>query len=152
MEAIIQVFHDDFHLRTLDALLEATGQLQPEVNIKSIIISFIDRFASYAQRERDEVVPVDGDGETEKPDADKKPGIPDDLPLFDIFWSQVSNTIKQRADLSIEDASALLVSLMKFSLSCYPDKLDHLAKIFAFAQTCFTAVPVFVLLFWFLWQ
>lgn len=45
---------DDFHLHTLDSFLNATAQLQRNVNIKQIVISIIDRFANYAARVRDE--------------------------------------------------------------------------------------------------
>jgi vacuolar protein sorting-associated protein 35 len=50
MEALVQVFQDEFHLRTLDQLLSATGQLHPSVNIKQIIINFIDRLSAFAKR------------------------------------------------------------------------------------------------------
>lgn len=46
-----QVFLDEFHLHTLGPFLSATAQLQPKVNIKSIVIALIDRLAAYAARE-----------------------------------------------------------------------------------------------------
>jgi vacuolar protein sorting-associated protein 35 len=45
---------DDFHLHTLDSFLNATAQLERNVNIKQIVASLIDRFANYAARVRDE--------------------------------------------------------------------------------------------------
>ncbi|KAJ1564753.1 Vacuolar protein sorting-associated protein 35, partial [Nowakowskiella sp. JEL0078] len=54
MEVIIQVFHDDFHLRSLDTFLQGTAHLQRQVNVKQIVISLIDRFAGYAARARDD--------------------------------------------------------------------------------------------------
>jgi vacuolar protein sorting-associated protein 35 len=54
MEVIIQVFQDDFHLRTLDLFLSATARLSRQVNVKQTVISLIDRFAAYAARARDE--------------------------------------------------------------------------------------------------
>lgn len=53
MEVIIQVFHDDFHLRTLGPFLSATAQLHPKVNVKQIVIALIDRLAAHAAREAD---------------------------------------------------------------------------------------------------
>ncbi len=41
-----QVFPDEYHLQTLPAFLEACGKLSNQVNIKSIIISLIDRLVS----------------------------------------------------------------------------------------------------------
>jgi len=57
MEVIIQVFHDDFHLRTLGLYLSATAQLHPKVNVKQIVIALIDRLAAYAAREADSEPP-----------------------------------------------------------------------------------------------
>jgi vacuolar protein sorting-associated protein 35 len=52
MECIIQVFPDDFHLQTLDPFLKSCAQLQAGVNVKNIIISLIDRLATYHQRRK----------------------------------------------------------------------------------------------------
>ena len=51
MEVIIQVFPDDFHLRTLNLLLSACTRLHPKVSIKQLVISLINRLAAYATRE-----------------------------------------------------------------------------------------------------
>jgi len=61
----LQIFHDDFHLRTLGLYLSATAQLHPKVNIKQIVISLIDRLAAYAAREAD----------SEPPEETEKPGV-----------------------------------------------------------------------------
>ena len=39
-----------------------------------------------------------------------------------------------RPDLSIQDITALLVSLTNLSLSCYPDKLEYVDQILGFAH------------------
>ncbi|GAA6060803.1 hypothetical protein JCM10212_000576 [Sporobolomyces blumeae] len=234
MEVVIQVFTDDFHLRTLGPFLSATAQLHPKVNIKSIVIALIDRLAAYAAREaenespderaRDEeehakrllsevrrqrersrlekeakverdriaatttnlgggvgvagpgsvgedeetegwgaavhVVPpgragddddrddgkIDGHvprkingrephGEIGEGTGRKFRGIPEDVKLFEVFWAQVVNLIKARPDLSIQDVTALLVSLANLSLSCYPSHLDYVDQVLAFAVT-----------------
>lgn len=51
------MFHDDFHLRTLELYLSATAQLHPKVNVKQIVIALIDRLAAYAAREADSETP-----------------------------------------------------------------------------------------------
>lgn len=48
---ITQVFPDEFHLHTLDQFLSATARLNPNVNVKAIVIGIMDRLASYAARE-----------------------------------------------------------------------------------------------------
>ncbi len=108
MEIIIQVFHDDLHLRTLDQFLSATAQLQRQVNVKQIVISLVDRFASYAARSREEEEArrkeVLKKAQTEGPEAVEKlqeefsgkplTGVPDDVKLFDVFWTQIAELVK----------------------------------------------------------
>lgn len=48
---ITQVFPDEFHLHTLDQFLSATARLNPNVNVKAIVIGIMDRLANYASRE-----------------------------------------------------------------------------------------------------
>ncbi|KAG6830850.1 hypothetical protein H0H87_006910 [Tephrocybe sp. NHM501043] len=59
-------------------------------------------------------------------------GIPEDVPLFEVFWKQVVELIKARPDLSIQDLTALLVSLTNLSLSCYPDRLEYVDQVLGF--------------------
>ena len=116
LEVIIQVFPDEYHLRTLDALLGATAQLQRAANVKSIVVSLVDRFAKYMKRSRD-------DGAQ----------IPTNLKLFEVFWLQIVQLVEARPEFSITDIIALLLSLMNLSLSTYPDRIDYIDKILGFA-------------------
>lgn len=70
---------------------------------------------------------------TEKP-VGKFRGIPEDVRLFEVFWEQIVQLIRARPDLSIQDITALLVSLANLSLSCYPDKLEYVDQVLAFAR------------------
>ena len=119
MEVIIQVFQDDFHLRTLESFLSATAQLQRAVNVKQIVISLVDRFASFAARAREE--------EQSKKDSDApvSSGIPEDVHLFDVFWAQITELINARPEFTIQDIVALLLSLANLSLNCYPERLSY---------------------------
>ncbi|KAF9286719.1 Vacuolar protein sorting-associated protein 35 [Mortierella alpina] len=192
MEVIIQVFPDDFHLRTLGPLLSATAQLHPKVNVKQIVIALVDRLAAHAAREADsnddddeseapaspvaasvkpevdnaekeqeETEAKDGaedkedenveakdeeaktvtEEEEEQPEAAPKPpkirkirGIPEDVKLFEIFWGKIVELVKFRPDLSIQDITALLVSLINLSLSCYPENLGYADQVLSFAK------------------
>jgi vacuolar protein sorting-associated protein 35 len=44
MECIIQVFPDEFHIKTLEVYLKTCVELHEEVNIKNIIVSLVDRY------------------------------------------------------------------------------------------------------------
>jgi vacuolar protein sorting-associated protein 35 len=43
MECIIQVFPDEFHIKTLELYLKACTELHEEVNIKNVMNSLVDR-------------------------------------------------------------------------------------------------------------
>lgn len=45
---------------------------------------------------------------------------------------QTSHLSKARPDLSIQDITALFVSLTNLSVSCYPDKLEYVDQILGF--------------------
>lgn len=92
-----------------------------------------------------EAASVDGteDGEGEKVSKGKEKeqqalrkfrGVPEDVKLFEVFWQQVVELIKARPDLSIQDITALLVSLTNLSLSCYPDRLEYVDQVLSFAH------------------
>ncbi|KAJ7184082.1 vacuolar protein sorting-associated protein 35 [Mycena filopes] len=81
---------------------------------------------------------VDGSVDPEKPVASasvvrKFRGVPEDVQLFEVFWQQVVELIKARPDLSIQDITALFVSLTNLSLSCYPDRLEYVDQVLGFA-------------------
>ncbi|KAK9768718.1 retromer complex subunit Vps35 [Basidiobolus ranarum] len=128
MEAIIQVFEDDFHLRTLDQLLSALAKLNPRVSVKQIVISLIDRLAAYAAREAENGDEVDDNG------VKRIRGIPEDVKLFEVFWEQIVELVKARPDLSIQDITGLLVSLINLSLSCYPEQLNYVDQIIGYTK------------------
>lgn len=48
MQCIIQGFPDEFHLGSLDALLQCLPQLQPRVKVHVVLSSLLDRLARQA--------------------------------------------------------------------------------------------------------
>lgn len=70
----------------------------------------------------------------QQPEVKKYRGIPEDVKLFEVFWHQVVELIKARPDLSIQDITALFVSLINLSLSCYPDRIDYVDQVLSFAK------------------
>ncbi|XP_035219930.1 vacuolar protein sorting-associated protein 35-like isoform X2 [Stegodyphus dumicola] len=110
MECIIQVFPDEFHLRTLNNFLKACAELHQNVNVKNIIIALIDRLAVFATR-------------------DDATGIPQEIKLFDIFSDQIAQIIQSRQGMPSEDTVALQVSLINLALKCYPDRVDYVDKV-----------------------
>ncbi|TFK71730.1 vacuolar protein sorting-associated protein 35 [Pluteus cervinus] len=78
------------------------------------------------------VVEEKGKGKEGEP-VRKFRGVPEDVQLFEVFWKQVVELIKARPDLSIQDITALFVSLTNLSLSCYPDRLEYVDQVLVFA-------------------
>ncbi|KAF8869536.1 vacuolar protein sorting-associated protein 35 [Mucidula mucida] len=79
-------------------------------------------------------VPAEDKGkETAGSSVRKFRGVPEDVQLFEVFWKQVVELIKARPDLSIQDITALFVSLTNLSLSCYPDRLEYVDQVLAYA-------------------
>ncbi|KAF4585388.1 Vacuolar protein sorting-associated protein 35 [Ophiocordyceps camponoti-floridani] len=56
------------------------------------------------------------------------------VPLYDIFFMQVKNLVEAQ-HLPIQDIMALLVSLCNLALNNYPDRLDYVDQILAYATT-----------------
>ncbi|KAG0703492.1 vacuolar protein sorting-associated protein 35 [Suillus ampliporus] len=77
---------------------------------------------------------MDNGKEKEGSPVRKFRGVPENVQLFEVFWKQVVELIKARPDLSIQDITALLVSLTNLSLSCYPDRLEYVDQILGFAH------------------
>jgi vacuolar protein sorting-associated protein 35 len=47
----------------------------------------------------------------------------------------MADAAQARPDLSIQDITALCVSLINLSLSCYPDRLEYVDQILSFAHS-----------------
>ncbi|KAF2727424.1 vacuolar protein sorting-associated protein 35 [Polyplosphaeria fusca] len=70
----------------------------------------------------------EADGETEK-----SRGIPKNVKLFEIFNEQVATLVKMQR-LTIQDTIGMLVSLANLALNIYPERLDYVDQVLAFAN------------------
>mmetsp|Transcript_10808 Transcript_10808/g.66751 ORF Transcript_10808/g.66751 Transcript_10808/m.66751 type:complete len:720 (-) Transcript_10808:375-2534(-) len=107
MDCVIQVFPDEFHLHSLDALLDAFAQLSPTVNLRLIMSGLMNRLAEFASED------ATGLQEFESVDA------------FNKLSSSVSNILSSRQDLPVLDGVSLFVSLVKFAVSVYPEDVAY---------------------------
>lgn len=78
-----------------------------------------------------EATAVNGD---EAEPAKKRRGIPENVPLYEIFFGQVKNLV-QAQHLPIQDTIALCVSLINLALNIYPDRLDYVDQVLEYAQS-----------------
>ncbi|CAL0303507.1 unnamed protein product [Lupinus luteus] len=111
MECIIQVFPDEYHLQTLETLLGACPQLQPTVDIKTVLSQLMDRLSSYASS-NSEVLP-----EFLQVEA------------FTKLSNAIGRVIEAQVDMPIVGAIALHVSLLTFTLRVHPDRLDYVDQV-----------------------
>lgn len=107
MDCIIQVFPDEYHLQTLDTLLGACPQLQPSVDIKSVLSSLMERLSNYA--------------------ASSPEVLPDFLQVdaFSKLNSAIGKIIEAQADMPVVAVVTLYSSLLTFTLHVHPERLDY---------------------------
>ncbi|CAG9309909.1 unnamed protein product [Blepharisma stoltei] len=100
MDCIIQAFSDDFHLHTLQPLLEACSNLQPTVDIQSIVITLLNRLSDYA-----------GEAELE---------VVQRIDIFGLIKAYIDKVVSdQESSLDTKKLLLLQVAFMKLSLKCY---------------------------------
>lgn len=107
MDCIIQVFPDEYHLQTLDVLLGACPQLQPSVDIMTVLSRLMERLSSYAALNT-EVLPYFLQVEA-----------------FSKLNNAIGKVIEAQEDMPILSAVTLYSSLLKFTLHVHPDRLDY---------------------------
>ena len=101
VDCIIQAFPDAYHLHTLEPLLESLTQLQPTVDVKSILVNLLTRLADYA-----------GEGDLD---------IVSQIDIFGLIKKSVDAIVNEQAGGS--ETKALLqlqVAFLRLSLKCYP--------------------------------
>lgn len=107
MDCIIQVFPDEYHLQTLDILLGACPQLQPSVDIKTVLSQLMERLSNYA--------------------ASSIEVLPEFLQVeaFSKLSNAIGKVIEAHVDMPIIGVVTLYSSLLKFTLHVHPDRLDY---------------------------
>lgn len=115
MDCVIQVFPDDFHLRTLETFLSTCAQLQDDVNVKGIIITLMNRLSSFAK--------------------DSPELIPKEIQMFPLFQQHSSEIIEKGGSMALLDVLALQVALVNFATNCYPDRLNYIDNVLGFTAT-----------------
>ncbi|KAK7280763.1 hypothetical protein RJT34_25830 [Clitoria ternatea] len=123
MECIIQVFPDEYHLQTLETLLGAFPQLQPAVDIKTVLSQLMDRLSNYA--------------------ASSTEVLPEFLQVeaFTKLSTAIGRVIEAQVDMPIVGAIALHVSLLTFTLRVHPDRLDYVDQVLGSCVKKLSGIP-----------
>eukprot|EP00268_Persea_americana_P018225 TRINITY_DN1902_c0_g1_i3.p1 TRINITY_DN1902_c0_g1~~TRINITY_DN1902_c0_g1_i3.p1 ORF type:complete len:790 (+),score=145.59 TRINITY_DN1902_c0_g1_i3:289-2658(+) len=111
MDCIIQVFPDEYHLQTLETLLGACPQLQPTVDIKTVLSRLMERLSNYA--------------------ASSTEVLPEFLQVeaFAKLSNAIGKVIEAQVDMPIVGAISLYVSLLTFTLRVHSDRLDYVDQV-----------------------
>jgi len=104
MDCIIMVFSDEYHLATLEEFLRTCTKLVSSVNIKSIIVSLMDRLAKFAS---------------------DNPRIFSEKDVFPIFQEQCAHLVTKKKKMALADKLELEVSLVNFATRCYPENHEY---------------------------
>ncbi|GAX84024.1 hypothetical protein CEUSTIGMA_g11449.t1 [Chlamydomonas eustigma] len=116
MQCIIQGFPDAFHLGTLDVLLGALPELQPEVKVHAIMSSLMDRLAKYAES-----------------DAAVMQRLLE-MKAFEKFRDSIGRVLNAQTDMAAADKVEMFVALMNFTGSVLPNIVDNVNQVLAAAH------------------
>lgn len=111
-DCVAQVFPDEFQLATLNAFMRMCGKLVKGVNMRTILVSIIDRLRRYVASSR-------AAADTAR-----------DANAFDVLRSQLPGIVRrQGSSLQLTDRLRIYLSLMSFVLEAEPDRLDYVDNV-----------------------
>lgn len=111
MDCIIQVFPDEYHLQTLETLLNACPQLQSSVDVKTVLARLMERLSNYA-----------ASGVEVLPDLFQ-------VEAFAKLNNAIDKVIAAQDNMPIVGVVTLYASLLTFTLQVHPDRLDYVDQI-----------------------
>jgi Vacuolar protein sorting-associated protein 35 len=115
-DCVAQVFPDDFQLATLDEFMAMCSQLVRGVNLKTILVSVLDRLTRYADL-------------SEANAADVRSAN-----TFQTFRKHLPTVLsRQRTSLSVADRISVFMSLMRLTLKAEPASLGQVDDVLGFA-------------------
>ena len=117
IDAIIQVFPDDFHLETLEMLLKTLPQLQTSVKVHHSLRSLILRLESYAEQSKGDIL--------QRADAYNK------------LTAAVKEIAADFEGLSSSDRASMFSPLLSFAMKLYPGNLEYIDSTFASCVSVF---------------
>lgn len=137
MECIIQAFPDEYHLQTLEKLLETTASLNSTVDIKSIFINLMEKLGKYASNSKE----TDGGDQTEDQKQAKK--LVGNLDIFKLFKKYTDKIIEEQGkQIDVSKLLELEVAFMNFSIKTYPNNLDYVNQILESCVSILKSTPV----------
>ena len=129
MECVIQAFPDEYHLQSLEALLETTASLNANVDIKNIFINLMDKLGKFANASSDE--------------KDEVSALTGGLDIFKYFKKYIDKIIEdQGKTIDVSRLLELEVAFMNFSIKTYPANLDYVNQILESCNQILKNTPI----------
>lgn len=116
LDVVIQVFPDEFHLKTLDEFFSCIKKLNDDSSkgFNQVFVTLVERIVGFVKREEEETV---------------KSLI--DFDLFGKLWEFINSL--EDVFISVSDLNALLESITKLSLTVYPRNYSNVDLIMNYA-------------------
>lgn len=114
-DCVAQVFPDDFQLATLESFMAMCGQLIRGVNMRTILVSIVDRLTRFSKS------------------SDENAEAARAANAFHIFRTEMPDVMRQQgATLALTDRLRIYQSLMSFALYAEPDRSDYIDHVLGF--------------------
>eukprot|EP00826_Nyctotherus_ovalis_P015776 TRINITY_DN1450_c0_g2_i3.p1 TRINITY_DN1450_c0_g2~~TRINITY_DN1450_c0_g2_i3.p1 ORF type:complete len:500 (-),score=155.41 TRINITY_DN1450_c0_g2_i3:410-1909(-) len=124
-DCIIQVFPDDYHLHTLEKFLDGCSKLEPEADVKTILISLMERLANYAAGQLEVIEALDKESD-----------------IFTVMKRYVDRVLEEQGTATdLQKLVELQVAFIRFSIKCYPDKINNVNSILETAANIIKVQP-----------
>jgi len=118
-ESMIQVFPDEFHIKTLEQVLSSYTKASPAVDMKPIMVTLMNRLANYMTNSEESPVDLGG------------------IDIFSLFRTHLQQILERALDpqapapgaapAAVDIAAPLEVqaAFLQFTVSLYPDKVHY---------------------------
>lgn len=132
MECVIQAFPDEYHLQSLEQLLETTASLNANVDIKSIFINLMEKLSKFASSAQE-------GGEENKETAQ----LAGNLDIFKLFKKYTDKIIEEQGKtIDVSRLLELEVAFMNFCIKTYPNNLDYVNQILESCNSILKSTPI----------
>lgn len=126
MDCVIQVFPDEYHLQSLEQLLDTTSNLNPTVDIKSIFINLMEKLSKFAANSDNDVVTINKD-----------------LDIFKLFKKYTDKIIEEQGKtIEVSRLLELEVAFMNFSIKTYPKNINYVNQILESCAQILKTTPI----------
>ena len=115
IDCIVHAFPDEYHIETLETLLQTVDNLNKRCDINVIYIQLMERFADYSKNVEEE-----GDQTQAVEEISKKRPISEMTFIYDLFKNSIANVIEKNDGAEQSKLLELMAAFINFSVYSYP--------------------------------